>query len=64
MHLIGPNGAGKSILLALLAGLEHGEGEIEFCGRRLLSHSGRQLARMRGYLSQQAPRPAAMPVWH
>ncbi|OON41251.1 vitamin B12 ABC transporter ATP-binding protein BtuD [Izhakiella australiensis] len=64
VHLIGPNGAGKSTLLALLSGLQRGEGEVALDGQRLFSYSGRELARVRSYLSQHAPRPPAMPVWH
>jgi vitamin B12 transport system ATP-binding protein len=62
-HLIGPNGAGKSTLLACLAGILPGIGEILLDGHPLKSFQGNELALRRGYLSQQQPPVALMPVF-
>lgn len=51
--VIGPNGSGKSTLLRLLARvLRPGRGEILLDGRPASSWSGREWARMVGYLPQ------------
>lgn len=64
LHLLGPNGAGKSSLLALMAGLEQGQGSIDFAGQPLAAWSAPALAARRGYLCQQQLPPFAMPLWH
>jgi len=64
IHLVGPNGAGKSSLLARIAGLLNGAGQVRLAGRSLGDWSGQALARQRAYLSQQQPPPGQMPVWH
>ncbi len=64
IHLAGPNGSGKSSLLALLAGVLHGEGEVLLSGHLLADWCGYALACRRSYLSQQEQRVAGMPVWH
>ena len=63
LHLVGPNGAGKSSLLALMAGLLPGEGEIRLLDRPLRAWPGPALARVRAWLPQQMP-PGVMPVYH
>ncbi len=63
VHLIGPNGAGKSTLLARVAGMLPGLGEICLDGRALADYPGSELARRRGYLSQQQPPVSLMPVF-
>jgi len=63
VHLIGPNGAGKSTLLARLAGILPGMGEVRLAGRELAAYQGGELAQHRGYLSQQQPPVALMPVF-
>ncbi len=64
LHLLGPNGAGKSSLLALMAGLEQGQGSIVFAGRPLTAWSASALAARRAWLCQQQMPPFAMPLWH
>ncbi|RPD98383.1 vitamin B12 ABC transporter ATP-binding protein BtuD [Candidatus Pantoea deserta] len=63
LHLVGPNGAGKSSLLALMAGMLAGEGEIRLLDRPLHKWRGQALARVRAWLPQQMP-PGLMPVYH
>lgn len=63
LHLVGPNGAGKSSLLALMAGMLVGEGEIRLLDRPLREWGGPALARVRAWLPQQMP-PGLMPVYH
>lgn len=63
LHLVGPNGAGKSSLLALMAGLLPGEGEIRLRDRPLSAWRGPALARARAWLPQQIA-PGFMPVYH
>lgn len=63
LHLVGPNGAGKSSLLALMAGLLPGEGEIRLCARPLSAWRAPALARARAWLPQQVA-PGFMPVYH
>jgi vitamin B12 transport system ATP-binding protein len=64
LHLLGPNGAGKSSLLALMAGLEQGQGNIDFAGQPLAAWSAPALAARRAILCQQQMPPFAMPLWH
>ncbi|WP_333621644.1 ATP-binding cassette domain-containing protein, partial [Pantoea septica] len=63
LHLVGPNGAGKSSLLALMAGMLPGEGEIQLLQRPLREWRGAALARVRAWLPQQIA-PGFMPVYH
>lgn len=63
LHLVGPNGAGKSSLLALMAGLLPGEGEVRLLERPLREWRGPALARVRAWLPQQIA-PGFMPVYH
>ncbi|MTD39807.1 vitamin B12 ABC transporter ATP-binding protein BtuD [Erwinia sp. CPCC 100877] len=63
LYLLGPNGAGKSSLLALMAGLEQGQGNIDFAGQPLAAWSAPALAARRAYLCQQQTPPFAMPLW-
>ncbi|MGJ0193438.1 vitamin B12 ABC transporter ATP-binding protein BtuD [Pantoea sp. RRHST58] len=63
LHLVGPNGAGKSSLLALMAGMLAGEGEIQLLQRPLREWRGAALARVRAWLPQQIA-PGVMPVYH
>ncbi|AKJ43192.1 ATP-binding cassette domain-containing protein [Pragia fontium] len=63
IHLIGPNGAGKSTLLAVMAGLLTYQGKVELAGRDIAHCSGLQLARLRGYLSQQQENALMMQVF-
>jgi len=63
LHLVGPNGAGKSSLLALMAGMLAGEGEIQLLQRPLREWRGAALARVRAWLPQQIA-PGFMPVYH
>ncbi|GKX61869.1 vitamin B12 ABC transporter ATP-binding protein BtuD [Pragia fontium] len=63
IHLIGPNGAGKSTLLAVMAGLLTYQGKAELAGRDIARCSGLQLARLRGYLSQQQENASMMQVF-
>jgi iron complex transport system ATP-binding protein len=61
--LLGPNGAGKTTLLRTLAGLlrPHG-GHVVLLGRELTSYPARELARVVGYLAQDATCHWAMTV--
>lgn len=63
VHLIGPNGAGKSSLLALIAGMLHGDGEIILQHLPLTNYSPADLAKVRGYLCQQQSSHSMMPVF-
>ena len=63
LHLVGPNGAGKSSLLALMAGMLPGEGEVQLLQRPLREWRGAALARVRAWLPQQIA-PGFMPVYH
>lgn len=63
IHIIGPNGAGKSSLLARLAGMLSGEGQILIDGIALDKLTGWQLAQRRAYLSQQQLPVSVMPVF-
>jgi len=63
LHLVGPNGAGKSSLLARMAGLLDGEGEIRLLDRPLREWPGPALARVRAWLPQQMV-PGYIPVYH
>mgnify|MGYP000365131692 CR=1 FL=1 len=64
LHLVGPNGAGKRTLLARMAGLTAGAGEIPLLEHNLADWSPVSLAHRRSYLVQQQVPPFAMPVWH
>lgn len=64
IHLLGPNGAGKSSLLARIAGLLAGEGEVRLDGRPLAAWPPKALARRRAWLPQQQPQPGQMAVYH
>jgi len=63
VHIIGPNGAGKSSLLARVAGMLSGEGQVFIAGISLDKLSGLQLAQRRAYLSQQLLPVSTMPVF-
>ncbi|MFZ4832925.1 vitamin B12 ABC transporter ATP-binding protein BtuD [Rouxiella sp. Mn2063] len=63
IHIIGPNGAGKSSLLARLAGMLSGEGQVLIDGIALDKLTGWQLAQRRAYLSQQQLPVSVMPVF-
>lgn len=63
LAILGRNGAGKSTLLATLAGLRASDhGSIRLCGGDLASMPLRDIARMRGWLSQQHSDPFATTV--
>lgn len=63
VHVIGPNGAGKTSLLARIAGMLDGGGNIILGGQPLEELTGMQLARLRGYLYQQSVPMSVMPVF-
>lgn len=63
VHVIGPNGAGKTSLLARIAGMLDGGGNIILGGQPIEELTGRQLARLRGYLYQQSVPVSVMPVF-
>jgi iron complex transport system ATP-binding protein len=50
--IVGPNGAGKSTLLRVLAGLQHGDGEVRLQDRPLLSWKPRARARELSWMGQ------------
>lgn len=61
--LIGPNGAGKSTLLRVMGGLlRDAKGEIALAGRRLKSHSAKEIAHMIGYVPQSTAMDFAFTV--
>ncbi len=63
IHLIGPNGSGKSTLLARIAGMLHGGGTVFLDGCNIETISGKELARLRGYLCQQQTPGVLMPIF-
>ncbi|MDR3433835.1 MAG: vitamin B12 ABC transporter ATP-binding protein BtuD [Rouxiella aceris] len=63
VHIIGPNGAGKSSLLASIAGMLPGSGEVIIQGQSIAELSGLQLSRYRSYLCQQSLPLSVMPVF-
>lgn len=54
VSILGPNGSGKTTLLKILSRVVEGyEGEVEVCGKNLLSYGLRDYARLVAYVPQE-----------